>query len=194
MPLTDKLKEAMEEARLKKIKLKLNPRILLSHNIPQPLHGVAPRVVLGNKWWNETRLKAYKSTNYHCKVCGVHKYKARGPKHLEGHELYRINYARGLMTYVKTAPLCHFCHAYIHDGRLLWLLESRRITFQRYSAIIQHGDSILQSAGLERPPMGARLPDRVASWEQWRLIVNGQEFEPKHSSAEEQAGYYSRQG
>ena len=185
MSLADKFKQAKEHDEEKAKSWKVKPRLLLSSNIPQPLHGVAPRVVLGKKWWDKTRQAAYASTNYHCEACGVHKYKARGPKHLEGHELYRINYSKGNMSYVRTAPLCHFCHQYIHDGRLLWLLESQRITFQRYTAIIQHGDRILSEAGLERPPLGHRLPDKVAPWQQWTLIVGNRSWPSLYADAQE---------
>src|SRR5678815_897106 len=80
--------------------VKLRPEILLQQQIPQPMHGVAPRTVLGDKWWNAERTAAYKSTAFHCLACGVHKSCAEYHKWLEAHEQYEIDYLLGRMTYL----------------------------------------------------------------------------------------------
>jgi hypothetical protein len=115
------------------------PEVLLCPNIPRPMHGVAPRVILGSKWWNQTRQAAYRSTNYHCLACGVPKSRARWKQWLEGHELYKVNHTKGKMIYLETVPLCFSCHNYIHDGRMSGLLEKGQISHGRFTAIIQHG-------------------------------------------------------
>ncbi len=124
------------------------PEILLCPNIPKPMHGLAPRVIMGSSWWDKTRKEAYASTNRRCMACGVHKYKAKARKWLEGHELYQTDYRLGRLTYLETVPLCHFCHNYIHDGRLQMLLERGQIHHQKYAAIIQHGNRVLAEANL----------------------------------------------
>jgi hypothetical protein len=187
MGLADKLKEKMV-----KRDWQVDPKILLCPNVPKPMHGLAPRVVLGADWWETTRRAAYASTNFHCQACGVSKYQAKYHKWLEGHELYRINYSKGKMTYVKTVPLCHFCHNYIHDGRLKALLEKRKINHLKYVAIIRHGDKVLREAGLEREPHDEREPKNIAAWEKWRLVLNGKEYPPKHKDFEAWEAFYSR--
>lgn len=179
---------------------KRRPEILLGANIPKPMHGLAPRVVLGTSWWNKERKKAYASTHYRCLACGVHKFYAQYREWLEGHEVYNIDYAKGRMTYVEAVPLCHFCHNFIHDGRLRALLERGQIPHGKYSAIISHGNRVLAEAGLTKMSYEERdlaytngvLNGSVATWNTWRLAVFGKEYEPIYKSYEEWLGYNER--
>lgn len=157
----------------------LNPSILLQGQIPQPLHEVNPRTVLGTKWWNAERAAAYTSTDYHCEACGVSKYEAKFHQWLEGHESYEIDYIKGTMTYLRAVPLCHACHSYIHCGRLQALLDQGLISQQRFVAIIQHGDSVLAAAGLAKPKP---YSGPFAAWGRWRLIVNNKKYPPKYKT------------
>lgn len=161
---------------------KLRPEVLLSPNIPKPMHCVCPRDILGRNWWNKTRKEAYKSTEYHCIACGVHKSAAKSRQWLEGHELYETDYAKGRHKYIETVPLCHFCHNGIHTGRLRMLLDSGKIHQAKYVAILQHKDRILSQAKLIMP-----LPydGPIAEWSKWRLILNGKLYPPKFKSYEE---------
>lgn len=158
------------------------PEVLLLPQIPKPMHGLAPRVILGSKWWNETRYAAYKSTDYFCIACGVHKSKARGPLWLEGHEIYRTDYLHGRMVYLETVPLCHFCHNFIHIGRLQALLDKHAVTQQRFAAIVQHGESILAKAGLQKPEP---YEGSMAEWSTWRLVIGRLMYRPKFKSFED---------
>ena len=176
MPLADALGRL---AARKKVVWQLQPELLLQPNVPQPMHGVAPRVVLGTKWWDAERKRAYASTAYHCQACGVWKFDALGRRWLEGHEVYRIDYCHGRMYYLRTAPLCHYCHNYIHSGRLLALLESGKITHAKYTAIIQHGDEVIKRDGLKFPKP---YEGEIAVWSKWRLVVNGKEYPPLYKS------------
>ena len=181
--ISSRLKSAFRAIikREKKLSLKLRPEVLLSGNVPKPMHGVAPRVVLGKKWWDETRKAAYQSTGRHCVACGVHESNAPYRRWLEGHELYEVDYLLGRMTYLETVPLCHACHCFIHDGRLLSLLEKGEISRAKYDTIIAHGEAVLRKAGLQR--QGYDGP--FAEWSDWRLVVNGEEYPPKFKSLED---------
>lgn len=175
-------KNGVKETLQEPIPVPLRPEILMGPNTPKPMHGVAPRVVLGTKWWNEERNRAYKSTNYHCLTCGVHRSNAQRHKWLEGHEVYDVDYRAGRLIYVECVPLCHYCHNYIHSGRLQSLLEKGDISHQKFAAIVRHGDSIIKQSGLVKP-----LPydGPFAEWSEWRLLVNGQEFSPLYKSLTE---------
>lgn len=169
------------------------PEVLLCPNVPQPMHGVAPRVVLGRRWWDQTRRAAYASTSYHCLACEVHKSAARGPRWLEGHELYDIDYGRGRMVYRRTVPLCSYCHNFIHDGRLSALAEKGQIPRSKLVAVLQHGNRVLREAGLTRPTHEERerlitnmyLEGLIAEWKDWRLVLRGKEYPPKFKSPEQ---------
>jgi len=158
------------------------PELLLSPNIPKPLHGVSPRSILGPIWWQKTRHEAYRSTNFHCQACGVYKFNARWRKWLEGHEVYDIDYLLGSAVYIKTVPLCHFCHNFIHDGRLRSLLEKGEIPPGKYIQIIQHGHRVLGEAGLIKPQP---YTGPFADWKDWRLIIGDKRYPPKFKSLKE---------
>ncbi len=190
MTLKDSLKRFRKKS---KPKWKRRPEILLSDNVPQPMHGTAPRVILGQAWWDATRKKAYASCSYCCIACGVHKSQAKSKHWLEGHELYKIDYPNGKMIYIEAVPLCHFCHNYIHDGRLKHLLEKGKIYQQKYVAILKHGDTVLTAAGLKRQSREEReaifvqrvLTNTTAPWKDWRLVIDGLEYPPKFKTPQQ---------
>lgn len=156
----------------------IRPEILTFPGIPLPMHGVAPRVILGVSWWNQERRRAYESTDFHCIACGVSKYEAQSREWIEGHEVYEIDFPKGRMVYKETVPLCHLCHAYCHPGRLDHLLATGLIHHAKYAKIIQHGDSILENAGLERQVNG----ELMAPWNKWRLVIGRKRYKPKYKS------------
>lgn len=175
------MKDSLKKAA--RVAWRLRPEILLGPQIPKPMRGVNPRTVLGVAWWNQTRSEAYRSTSYHCAACGAWKHKAKGRSWLEGHELYEIDYARGTMRYLETVPLCHYCHAYVHRGRLEALLEQGKITHAKYAAVVQHGDQVLREARL-----GPKVLDRYigpfAEWSKWRMLVGRRRIRPKYKDLE----------
>lgn len=165
-----------------------DPSILACANVPKPMHGTNPRTVLGQSWWNVERRAAYERTNFHCAACGVHKYDAKARQWLEGHEKYTIDYARGLMTYVRTDALCHYCHNYCHDGRMKALLDIGKLHHAKYAAIIQHGDRILAAAGLRKPTYEGPFAD----WGKWRLVIGRTRYEGLFKSAEEWVEFHRK--
>lgn len=195
MSLSERLQRGLVESKINHSQVEWvpQPELLLCPNVPKPLHGVAPRIVLGSKWWNATRQAAYRSTDYHCLACGVAKVAAAYHQWLEGHELYEINYSKGRAVYLETVPLCHFCHNSIHDGRLLHLLQKGEIHQAKYVAILQHRDRVLAAAGLSKPSMGEREAEfflmeragKIAPWNKWRMIINGKQYKPFYASYED---------
>lgn len=175
MSLADRIK-------VRPVTWRRRPEILLCPNVPKPMHGVAPREILGGRWWDETRQAAYRSTAFHCVACGVAKFLARFHRWLEGHELYEIDYLKGRMTYLETVSPCHLCHNYIHSGRLQALLDKGEINQAKYAAVIQHGDAVLAAAGLVKPP---QYDGPIAGWSRWRLVLNGKLYPPKYKTMQD---------
>lgn len=95
MTLADRVKLALSSE--PKVAWARRPEVLLSLQIPKPMHQLAPRTILGQRWWDETRQAAYASTAQHCLACGVHRVAAAYHPWLEGHELYEIDYRAGRM-------------------------------------------------------------------------------------------------
>jgi len=190
--LSSRLAESVQRIKLsRKSGWQKRPEILLLPGIPEPMFGVAPREILGAKWWNTTRQAAYRSTHYHCIACGVYKHNAKFRQWLEAHEVYEIDYLVGRMTYVEAVPLCHCCHNYIHRNRLGSLLEKGKVSQRKFTAIIQHGERVLHQAGLE-PPVSYDGP--MADWSSWRLVLNGKEYPPKYETPQTMKDYYNGGG
>lgn len=169
-----------ELSKHKPAKWKPRPEILLSPPIPLPMHGLAPRVVLGKEWWDETRYAAFRSTNYHCISC------SDTPSHLEGHEVYDVDWLLGKMEYKETVPICKLCHMFIHTGLTLVLLKERVISQEEYQDIIARGNAILNKLGLSRKMttlQGYKGP--TVEWEEWRLVLFGKEYKPLTRSVDD---------
>ena len=182
MSLIDKLK-ALARPR----SWKLRPEVLLCPNTPLPLHTVVPRTILGRKWWDATREAAYAATDYHCIACGI--YKGDTPQRwLEGHEIYAVDYSKGRSVYVETVALCNKCHQFIHDGRMEALVDKGEMTKAAYDEVMRHGRRVLKDAGLKKKPYSGLF----AEWENWRLVVNGEEYPPAFKDAASLNAFYDR--
>lgn len=186
----------------------LHPEILMHPNIPKPLHEVNPRNIMGQAKWDEIRKEAYASTNYHCIACGVHKSEAKGHQWLEAHEFYNIDYHAGRVEIDRIIPLCHYCHNFIHSGRLSMILGKEKDE-EEVIAILEHGFKILADAGLSAFHFTVHLahelgaddhgvlpsvtPDgETPAWEDWRLVWEGKEYPPKYKTYEEWRERFAR--
>lgn len=187
---------------------KLHPEILMHPNIPKPLHEVNPRNIMGQDKWDVARKEAYASTNYHCIACGVHKSDAKGHQWLEAHEFYNIDYEAGMVEIDRIIPLCHYCHNFIHSGRLSMILGKEK-SEEEVIEILEHGFRILSEAELRcfyftlhlAHELGAETYDVVQAdtpdgetpaWEDWRLVWEGVEYPPKYKTYEEWKARYAR--
>lgn len=185
--------------------MKLDPSILTHPNIPKPLHGINPRTVLGQAWWDKERVKAYKSTNYRCIACGTPKDEALYHKWLEAHEYYNFNYKHATLTLKKIVPLCHACHNFIHSGRMFILFEKGSLEKKKIIDIIERGLFILENhslkafygtievaeaLGIKTNVKAAPLELHDTKWEDWRMIIKNRIYRSKFKNEEEWAKHY----
>jgi len=190
------------------IKLELHPEILMHANIPKPLHEVNPRNIMGQAEWDVVRKEAYASTDYHCIACGVHKSEAKEHQWLEAHEFYNIDYGAGRLEIEKIIPLCHYCHNFIHSGRLMMIIGEEK-TQDEVIEILEHGFKILSDNNLSAFYGTIHLAHEIGAntfgvtknvqpggetpaWEDWRLVWNGKEYPPKYKTYEEWKERFSR--
>ena len=194
-----------------------NTKLLLHPNIPTALHGVNPRSILGQKWWDVQRQIAYAKHDYHCWGCGVHKSVAKYHQWLEAHEVYDIDYGTGRIEMTAICALCHSCHNYIHDGRMQKLFEKNQLSFQKYIDVLAHGERLIktylaqvatnyQGQSWKMPfeptlPFQYAFPDLVipelsrpvpstVEWHQWHLVVEDKEYYSRFCDAQEWSDYY----
>lgn len=183
----------------------MKPEILTHPNIPKPLHGIAPRTIMGEDWWNETRQIAYESTDYHCIACGVSKIEAKRFQWLEAHEYWEIDYKKGTARVISIEPLCHYCHNFIHSGRLAMIMDKEK-TKEEVIEILEHGFKVLSDNNLKCFPFTLQLANSVGAntyrvkaykipkskvvWGEWKLVFNGEEYHSKFKSESEWLNYY----
>lgn len=178
----------------------LKPDILSHPNIPKPLHEVNPRNIMGKEKWDITRQEVYKSSDFHCVACGVHKSQAKKHQWLEAHEYYSIDYKNGKVKIESLQPLCHYCHNFIHSGRLSMILGKDK-SLSEVIEILEHGFMILFRNNLQAFPFTVELAKSIGAktygvrpynieetsieWGDWRLIWDGKEYPPKYKTFEE---------
>jgi hypothetical protein len=195
---------------------KMKPEILCHPHIPKPMYGISPRTIMGQEWWNETRQKVYASTNYHCIACGIAKRDAKRHKWLEAHEYWKIDYRKGICEILSIEPLCHYCHNFIHSGRLSIIMGIDK-THEEVREILEHGLQILAENKLKCFPFTLDLAERIGcktfrvkayklpnekcpwekgyiAWEDWKLMWEGKEYRSKFSSFDAWKSFYQRKG
>lgn len=186
--------------------IKLMPEILTQPNIPKPIHGIAPRTIMGQTWWNKTRQAVYATTDYHCIACGVAKADARAHAWLEAHELWTIDYKKGTAEVKAIEPLCHYCHNFIHSGRLTAILGKEK-SEQEVKNILEHGFKVLSDNKLNCFPVTLELaeqigantfgvtaydmPESTVKWEDWKVLFEGKEYKSKFANYEEWEAHYA---
>lgn len=187
------------------------PSIICHPNIPKPLHGIAPRTIMGDSWWNKIKKKVYLRYDYHCAACGVHKSRAKKNQWLEAHEFYGVDYETGTVVVKSIEPLCHFCHNFIHSGRMTALVGQKNgIGRSTVKAILEHGFELCLENDLSCFYVAVELahilemdpPDELMcytpeinpdiQWGDWKLLWNGKEYKSKFDDQEDWDEFYNK--
>ena len=195
-------------AKQKVVKLKpvkLRPEILTQPNVPKPLHGLNPRTVLRKEWWDKARFAAQEKFNFKCAACGVAKSDAKEHQWLEGHEAWDINYNTGICEVTEIVPLCHYCHNFIHNGRLLAMAVDYK-SEMKAADVLRHGFGILKGKGLKvfygatyaANELGVDTlgvtsyepPPVTASWSDFKMKLEGKLYDSLYADYDEWRKYY----
>ena len=185
----------------------LKPEILAHPNIPKPLHGISTRTIEGDTWWNAVRPHIYARYDYHCIACGVAKQDAKKHQWLEAHEFWQIDYNTGICEIESIEPLCHYCHNFIHSGRLRMIMGKEK-SEDEVVEILEHGFKILSDNDIKcfmgtlsfGQDIGCNtydvlpyyLPDVNIPWGQWKLIWKDKEYHSMFASFEAWREFYRR--
>ena len=193
----------------------LRPEILTHENIPKPLHGRNPRTILGKKWWDIEREKAYAANDYHCLACGEKP--GRDEKHrLEAHEFYEIDHETAIVKYIEPVALCKNCHSFIHSGRMYSLYKKGQMSRDRILTILNRGFKLLKENklsaywntkflwlilnGYSEAKAEVYLLDRdlipiskyANKWSEWTLEMNGKKYYSLYENEQEWENFYNK--
>lgn len=95
--------------------------VIAMPNIPRPLHLQNPRNLLGVTTWNHMRKACYAAADMTCEICGKKLDKGMA----DAHEVYDIDYEKGVAVFKRTVCACRLCHRYgIHSGRCITLFKN----------------------------------------------------------------------
>lgn len=167
-------------------------------NIPKPLHGMAPRTLLGDEWWADAKREAYSKASRQCMCCGAFVKDDPQYPRLEAHEVYNFDYKRGVATFSEVVAICHWCHMGIHDGLALMMFQDGKITDREYQKIRRHKERIKtlwlnelkhdQTKQYANEFVTAFIGDdgeNLVPWADWALVINGVSYPAKWKSYEE---------
>ena len=171
------------------------PELLLHPNIPLPMHGLSPRAIKGQKWWDLKRREAYANNNYHCYSCGVfadfdtERQRFRDLK-LHAHECYDINYEQCFMELKEIVALCPFCHDYIHSGRMNAMYDQGILDEEDCFLIRNRGDGVIEKIKRNTLELYDKR-DYIKEWSKWYMVIDGKKYYSKFKDYEEWKQFYS---
>lgn len=97
--------------------------ILTMPNVPSPLHGCAPRTLLGKTTWDHMRKYCYYNANYKSQVSGEDLDGSSNDKRCNAHELYSYDYVHGKAYFERAVCISPIEHNFIHSGRMLTMYK-----------------------------------------------------------------------
>lgn len=89
---------------------------------------------------------------------------------LEAHEMWEFDYENGVGTVTDIVPLCHYCHNFIHSGRLCMVMGEEK-TRDEVRAILEHGFKILAENNLKAFSFHSFLRQGMGGRHSWRSTL-----------------------
>ncbi len=111
---------------------------------------------MGQTKWNKIRQDVYRSTDYHCIACGVHKSEAKWPDRLEAHECYTIVSSAEFESFFATKDAewrsngvyAYLLEKLLQDGTRFTLVATPNVEASE-SQIVALAEAFGQEQGLE---------------------------------------------
>lgn len=97
--------------------------IIAMPNVPAPLHGQAPRTLLGKSTWDHMRKFCYYNANYKSQISGEDLDGTTNDKKCNAHELYSYDYVHGKAYFERAVCISPVEHNFIHSGRMLTMYK-----------------------------------------------------------------------
>lgn len=97
--------------------------IIAMPNVPAPLHGVAPRTVLGDSTWTHMRKRCYYDAGYKSQISGEWLDGSSSDARCHAHELYSYDYTKGTAFFERAVCISPLEHNFIHSGRMLTMYK-----------------------------------------------------------------------
>lgn len=181
-------------------------------NVPKPLHGIPPRVIMGQTTWDKVRKRCYYDAGYKCEICGVD-FADIKPRYA-AHELYTYDYEEGVGRFERCIAICAKCHDAIHSGRLITMYKQGNPLYPKayVLGVVEHCFKLVHDYNKEHdeklklyntflrylkvPELYGDMikmiikydiefysePLHCADWEKWKMVWCGKEFPTPYKS------------
>lgn len=175
-------------------------------NVPKPLHGLPPRVIMGKTTWDHVRKRCYFDAGYKCEICGCEPPKGQ----LHAHELYSYDWKKGTGKFERCIAICKQDHDFIHSGRLITLYKQGNLLYPKdyVLGVVEKGFKLISEYNathrnkaplrvystfieyLKVPDLAEDMerlinkydiqfyqhPDESADWGEWKLVLGNKEY------------------
>ena len=186
--------------------------LLCMPNIPQQLHGLNPRTLVGMTAWRHIRKLCVIRAKYKCEVCG-----AGSKKHLQTHELYTYDFKNGIGIFERCVALCEKCHMrFIHSGRMFTKYKKSFLTKDELLEGIERGFALIKKWNdehksedklrvspaildyIDNENVGDEIWELIdkyeiefyvikqeAKWSDWKMIIGDKEYKTPYKDEKE---------
>lgn len=143
--------------------------LLTMPNVPHPLHGLAPRTIMGSAAWKAYREQVYAEHDDVCEICGQKlcgKLKGDYPLH-HAHEVYDIDYEAKTCTFIRACCICPACHTgFIHSGRAITMYKNHMPLWSKEVLLdgAEHGFELVHKWNKLHPDSQLKVFQTIEEW------------------------------
>lgn len=125
--------------------------LLTMPNVPRPLHGLPPRVIMGKTAWDFVRKNCYYRAGYKCEICGED-FADIKPRYA-AHELYSYDYEKQEGVFERCVAICAKSHDFIHSGRLITMYKNGNLMYPKAYVleVVEKGFKLIHDYNVTHP-------------------------------------------